>query len=182
MSALPEDVLRDILHRVARDYLKQEDGLRQCCKLAEALPCMSSLTLPWALLKQITHKDLPWEGETPDLLFSAYRPFVNWGTMPKLSKPDQVASSKSMCHTEFKRILLRQPSAALLDVSVHRKRPRKWSLYGLRFTERPVVHTWKGLVKEIKEECNEEVEVVVEMSEDGCGQRHLARPSRELFH
>ena len=65
IAALPEDVLRDILHRVARDYLKQEDGLRQCCKLAEALPCMSSLSLPRASLQQITQKNLLWEGEEP---------------------------------------------------------------------------------------------------------------------
>ena len=90
-----------------------------------------------------------------------------------------------MCRAEIKWILLRQPSPALLDVSVHRRRPREWPVYGFRLAERHVP-TWKGLVIGIQEECNEEVEAVVEMLEDGCGQRQLvcshARAACLSFH
>ena len=100
--------------------------------------------------------------------------------MPKLS--EKLASSKSVCRAEIKWILLRQLSAALLEVSVQRERPIKWPLHGLRLTEQLAMHTWKGLVKVIKEECNEEVEAVVEMSEDRRGQRQLVCPSCMLVY
>ena len=73
LSSLPEDILSDIYHRVAKRYLWQDDGLRRCCKLAGALPCFSSLSLPHAPLWQLTRKGLPWDGEQARFLSRAFQ-------------------------------------------------------------------------------------------------------------
>ena len=63
LGELPEDILADILCLVAKDCFKQEDGFKRWCKLAEALPLLSSFLLPRVPLKQLTQQNLPWGRE-----------------------------------------------------------------------------------------------------------------------
>ncbi len=90
LSSLPEDILSDIYHRVAEEYLKRDDGFRQCCKLAGALPCLSRLSLPIAPLRRWAGKDLSWEGEKARILSCASQSLAHsmCGSLLKLYDPD----------------------------------------------------------------------------------------------
>ncbi len=63
LADLPEDILEGIFCLVAEDCFKGDDGFKQWCQLAAELPRLSTLLLPRAPLKQLTRRDLPWEGE-----------------------------------------------------------------------------------------------------------------------
>lgn len=74
LDTLPKDILRDIHHIVAQYYLREgneDEGLRQCCKLAGALPCLSRVSLPPVPLTQWERKTLSWEGDPSRILCRA---------------------------------------------------------------------------------------------------------------
>ena len=73
LAELPEDILAHILSLVAEDCLRQDDGFKRWCKLATALPRLSSLLLPRAPLKQLTRRDLPWGGKHAQYSFMRVR-------------------------------------------------------------------------------------------------------------
>ena len=167
IASLPEDVLRDILHPVARDYLQQEAGLKQCCKLTEVFPCLSTSPLPQACLGCITQKGVPWEGVNTSVLFQV--PIA-------CCKRNSWRISSDVNRAGIKWLLTRQPSVYSLRISILRNRPKTEPEYtrgSLGLMQQNDVHTWTGVVKQIQEECNEEVEAFVEASDDKRGHRSL---------
>ena len=87
-----------------------------------------------------------------------------------------------MCHVGVKWALLRQPPASLIEISVQRTRSRAGGL-----GEEPQnVHIWGGVIQEIKEDCDEDVEATIEMSEDERGLRalvcHLFKAANNVHH
>lgn len=89
LADLPEDILAIILCLVAKNCFGQEDGFRRWCKLAGALPCLSSFVLPRVPLKQLIQRNLPWEGEYGRTLCRANKTKQWYGSFKllKLSDP-----------------------------------------------------------------------------------------------
>ena len=173
LSSLPEDILSDIYHRVAEECLERDDGFRQCCKLAGALPCFSRLSLPIAPLTRWAAKDLSWEGKKARILSCASQSLAHsmCGSLLKLCDPGLLATlAPTQCGAGIKWALLRQPSVSLVRIVVldDNWRDTDGDFEGLRFKR-----TWKGQMREEQKEDDVEVQALMEVSEDERGFRAL---------
>lgn len=169
LADVPEDILADIYYLVAKDCFKQEDGFKRWCKLAGALPRLPTFLLPRVPLKQLAQHTLPWEGRYCQVLCraSTSNQKARCGSLLKLGSPGLLATCASLRCAGLKWALLRQPSASLLHIAVQKRGDRVGVL------ETGCVHTWRKPIQEEQEEGVDEVEAVMEVSEDKQGFRSL---------
>lgn len=101
-------------------------------------------------------------------------------TLRKLVEAGQWRPLRLRC-AGVKWALLRQPSASLLHLAFQRKggRDGMGHRYGI-LRQKWRVHTWRGPTHEEEEEGDEEVEAVVEVSENKRGFRNLVCPQLEV--
>ena len=79
--------------------------------------------------------------------------------------------ASSVCGADMKRALLEQPSASLLHIAILDQNPREDRVDKFKGPHKRSI--WRGAVQEEQQEGDEELEAIIEVSEDKQGYRAL---------